>query len=371
MLLTKTLFKYLSRMYIANLFSVLISITFCICCFNIFDLMGRLKFVILPFHDIIILSALKIPIVLSEILPISLLIASLYSLQKIAERQEIVIMLTCGVSIWKIAQPFIYCGFVISIIFITIIQPIGALCIDMQSNLERKYLKAKEGNTISVIDSGLYIFESFEEDNRIITAKIILKNEKTIKDVTILRLDPENKFRERIESQEGIFTEQGIKLGQDAYAVDTTEKKTNIPSYILPTNLHFSTIIKKFEFPENISFWKLPKLGQELSKSGINADKFVSYYYKLLLRPIYSITIILLSLCFTVVNTRGTKFIQVGYGMIAGILVHGCKELSSVIFLANGVGAFFAQFIPIVVIALVSLIAIVKIFEFRGKALSA
>ncbi|NDB82280.1 MAG: LptF/LptG family permease, partial [Alphaproteobacteria bacterium] len=97
-ILSRTLFVYLSSIYIKNLTIVLAFLTCCISCFNIFDALGRLKAIIIPAHEVLSLSLLKIPTVLSEILPISLLIASLYTLQIILRRQEIVIMLTSGVS---------------------------------------------------------------------------------------------------------------------------------------------------------------------------------------------------------------------------------------------------------------------------------
>ncbi|NDB85040.1 MAG: LptF/LptG family permease, partial [Alphaproteobacteria bacterium] len=232
--------------------------------------------------------------------------------------------------------------------------------------IERKYLKSQEGNMISVIDSGLYIFESLDHKNRIITAKIILKNEEKIKNVTILNIDDNNNFIDRIESLEAQFSEFGITLSQDAYVINAEGKKHSLDSLTLPTKLSFATIIKKFEFPENISFWRLGGLALELSRSGINADKFVSYYFKLLLRPLYCMALILFSFCFAYTNVRGVQqFKIIGYGVVTGLCLHGAKEVTSIVLMSEGIGAFFAQLIPIVIIALISLIAIVRLFEFN------
>ena len=50
---------------------------------------------------------------------------------------------------------------------------------------------------------------------------------------------------------------------------------------------------------------------------------------------------------------------------MTGLCLHGAKEVTSIVLMSQGIGAFFAQLIPIVIIALISLIAIVRLFEFN------
>ncbi|MDX1924166.1 MAG: LptF/LptG family permease [Rickettsiaceae bacterium] len=366
MFLNNTLFLYITNLYLRSLMFVLLGISLCVTCFNMFDVMNKARSFILPVYEIFILSILKLPLVLHELLPVSILISSLYFFQTISKRNEAVIIFTSGISVWRFLQPLVFVSILVGIFFVTIIQPISAFCLDIQTSLERKYFSPKKANMISVIDTGLYIFESFDSGNRIITARIIIRDKSTIKGVTILELDNDNNPINRIESDEARFLDSGIILGSKSFGVTMTGDKIDMANQILKTNLSFSTIIKKFESPENIPFWKLGRLATELNNSGIHADKFVNYYYKLFFRPIYCASIILLSCCFLNINPRGRSRIKLlGYGSILGFVTHSSKEVGSALLISKEFSPFFAQSMPIILIAMVSILVIIQLFEIK------
>ncbi len=363
MLLTRTLFLYLTRTYIVSLISVLLPLTTLVACFSIFDVMSRLKGVIVPVYEILVLGILKIPFILNEILPMIFLITALYFIHTLSKRNEIIVLSTSGISIWKFLQPLLITSFVIGVIFIALIQPLGALCLEIQASIERKYAISKKINMISVIDSGLYIFESLESGNRIITSKLILRDEQAIQNVTILNLDFNNRPLDRIESDYAYFLSSGIQLSKNAFIVDKEGVRKNIGDIVLRSNISFSTIIKTFDSPENVSFWRLGGLATELEKAGIRADKFVNYYYKLLFRPIYCTAITLMSCCFLTINPRGmSQWRTLGYGTALGFIAHSAKEIGSIVMFAHGVSSFFAILMPIVIITLGSTLILVRLF---------
>lgn len=364
MLVSKTLSLYIFNNYLKALLYILGAISICILFVNMFDILNKIRNVIVPFFTILNMSFLRIPFLLSELLPLGLMISSLCFFDSFAKKNEITIIFGSSVSIWKFLLPILFASFLVSIIGITILQPFASFCLEKQSNLERKYLSNKNRNMISVVDSGIYIFESLPDKNRILTARSAIKQKNMLQQLTILEFDKEYNFKSRIDASDAEFIDKTIKLGNIASRLFIDGEKENLAGVILESSLSFSVIMKKFESPENISFWNLESLSTNLANSGIQADKFINYYYKLLFRPIYGIAIILLASCFITLNTRGKSTIKViGYGSMVGLAIHASREIGSAFLISQSFSAPFAQAIPILVIISISTIILIQKFE--------
>ncbi|MDX2050699.1 MAG: LptF/LptG family permease [Rickettsiaceae bacterium] len=365
MLLSRTIFTYLAINYLKILLGVVGLLSLCVVFINMLDIMSKFRSEIVPLTEIIYMALLKMPLFINELVPLSILLSSLYFFQVFSRRNELIILFTGGVSIFQILQPIIFITIMVNIVSITITQPISAICLQMYNKHNSNYNNRNGSSKISVADSGLYIFENLDNGNRIISARNILAHGNKIMGATILELDKRNNLISRIESDLIIFHEKKLILSPEAYRISSEGEKEQVGIHELETRLSFKTIIKRFESPENISFWKLSKLSYELSAAGINSEKFVTYYYKLLLRPLYGVTVIFIAASFFELNHRGKSYIKMlSKGAIIGFLIHGSKEIVVAVLASKGFSPFMAQFLPILIIGACAMLFLFREFKF-------
>jgi len=342
----------------------LVTVSTCIFFANIFDIMNRTKTSIIPFFSITNLALLKIPFLVNELLPIAILIACLSFFEKFSKRNELIIMFSDGISVWKFIQPLIVFSALIGLISLFLFQPLAAYCLSAEKFLENKIAKIKTINTVSLSDGGLYISEYIDNQHRIYSAKTIAPETFSMSNVTILFLNDDGHFINRIDAKLATLKNKKFDLPLGGSEIDVSGKSVSHTFMSFNTNLDFENILDRFSSPDNISFWKLGNLSHQLINSGINADKFVSYYYKLLFRPIYIVSVILVASCFINLNPRGRIGIRVlGLGAIVGLITHSFREILTAYLISNDSGYVIAQLVPSIIIIVVSITLIVHKFE--------
>lgn len=354
---------YLLKNFITSLLTVTSLILLCIFFVSIFDILNKFRNNIVPFSTILKLALFKLPYLLQELFPFAIFISLLFFFDKLVKNNEIIILFISGFSIWKLLIPIISFVLIISISFITIVQPFGARMLTKQENLA---YKAEQGGkrSILVANNGLFLFESRETENRIYTAKSISSEKSTFNDITIIILNQKNKFIKKIESQNAKMQGGKILLDSAAYCTNYKGEDIDCSNKVLDTSLDFKYILSRFSSPENISFWKLGALANNLIKSGIGAEKFVNYYYKLFFRPLYIVSIIFLACCFIRLNNRvHSPFRLIGIGSVIGFIVHSFKEIFSTFLIVNQFSNSVAQLLPVVVLFLISITIIIAKFE--------
>ena len=116
------------------------------------------------FEDILTYYWIKIPEFLSTILPITLLLALLYTLTHLAKHNELIAMRAAGVSWWRLCTPYFTTGIILSLILFVINEKWGAKSAEASSRLMDQY---REG-TSNPIDHAWHDQAFFQNlrDNR-------------------------------------------------------------------------------------------------------------------------------------------------------------------------------------------------------------
>ncbi len=364
MLLPRILFIYLARNFLLSLSITICLISSCIFFANIFDILNRLKATIVPLSVIGKLAFLKMPYLINETLPISILISILFFSYKLSRRNELIILFSDGISIWKFLQPIFFITLLLSVISIAIMQPISAYLLTKQEILEKKITNQRIVNSISIADGGLYISENIDDESRIYITKSLSPETSSLLGITIISLDKNYNFIKRIDSPIAILNNKKLELFQGAIEIDQEGEAKYYPYIVLDTNLDFKYIIDRFSSPENIAFWELGNLAKKLTESGINADKFIFHYYKLLFKPIYILSLIFIAACFIRLNPRNVVGVKmVGSAVIVALIIHSFKEVMTAFLFANNFSFALAQLIPIIIIITLSTSMLLHKFE--------
>lgn len=117
--------KYLFRTLAGPLFYCLLAFSILIIVHDLFDHLGEFVEAQTPVGSILKFYAMLFPSVLILIVPISLLLASLYSMMQLSKSNELTAMRACGLSLQRLIVPFLATAFSFTILTAVIYETIA------------------------------------------------------------------------------------------------------------------------------------------------------------------------------------------------------------------------------------------------------
>jgi lipopolysaccharide export system permease protein len=347
-----TIAKYLAKVYVRQLLltaGIVICVLFIT---NAFDTIQKFKSAELSPNDFWQLISFKIPHLLYEVSTLCCFIATLLFLQKLTKQNELIVILSNGIPIWKVFIIPIVVTFIVGIILLLTINPIGTFGLNEYERTKEKVTGTPHMNFV-VSQSGIFFFERFAGNNRIIQAKSINAKEKTLSDVTILMIDAQNNLTKRIDAptaliQPGSFILQNSIITQR----DSSTKKEMVS---LPTSLSIYNLMQTFAEPEMIQLWNLKRSIEKFAKSGLAITKYQIHFYKQLFRPLAMVAMSFIACWFISLNIRDNSSSKLAVvGLILGICTYFFLEMSLRILAYSGLQPILAALLPILFIILVS-----------------
>lgn len=348
----KTLSLYLIKLFLKQFFIISIVVIGMFFVANAFDILQNFKSINIPLSTFWKLVSFKIPFLFYEVSTIVSFASSLMFLRHIVRYNELVIILNSGVSIWKVLIIPAISIFLIGVIFLFTLSPIGTYGLQKYKVLEGKLNNTSPTN-VTISQSGIFFFENFDTSNRIIHAKSINVSKKTLFGLTILEVDSHNNFTKRIDSpvskiESGVFRLTNARI-------NSLHSSKSLDKIEIPTNLSINNLVQKFSPPEMISIWRLNSVIQKLSKSGIAVLKYQLFYYKQLLKPL-AMAIMSLVACW-LLNSNAQNQLSwkiLTLGLILGIFIYFSLEIGAHILGYNGISPLFATLCPMLFVLLIS-----------------
>ena len=176
----QTITKYLAKIYVRQLVMTSCVIICVLLVTNAFGALQKFKSIELSPQDFWQLILFKIPYLFCEVSSLCCFVATILFLRNITKQNELIIVLSNGISIWRIFIIPASVTFVFGVVILTIISPIGTYGLKEYEKIETRVTNAPYLNFI-VSQSGIFFFEKFAGDGRIIYAKSINSKENFIK----------------------------------------------------------------------------------------------------------------------------------------------------------------------------------------------
>jgi lipopolysaccharide export system permease protein len=347
-----TIAKYLAKVYVRQLLlttGIIICVLFIT---NAFDAIQKFKSAELTLNDFWQLVSFKIPHLLYEVCALCSFIATLLFLQKITKQNELIVILSNGIPIWKVFIIPIFVTFAVGIFLLFTINPIGTYGLNEYERTKAKINGTPHLNFV-VSQSGIFFFERFAGNNRIIQAKSINAKEKTLSDVTILMIDSQNNLTKRIDSPIANIQPGSFILHNSIVTRRNSSVKKETMS--LPTSLSIDNLMQTFAEPEMIQLWNLKGSIEKFAKSGLAITKYQIHYYKQLFRPLAMVAMSFIACWFISLNIRDNSSARLAViGLILGICTYFFLEMSLRILAYSGLHPILAALLPILFIILVS-----------------
>lgn len=357
----KTLAKYLGKMFIQQ-FLIISAIIICVLIItNAFDVLQKFKSVNITLNDFGKLISFKIPYLFSEVVPLVAFISTFSFLRNMSKQQELVIILSSGVSLWRVFIPHLLVTFFLGAVVINLISLVGTYGLQAYSALDSKIHKTQSASLV-ISQSGLLIFENFTGENRIIQARSINTKTSVLKDITVLIIDEHNNLEKRIDSPRAILKSDKFELTSPL--ITTKEGSEKLEDMSLLTNISIDSLLQRFTPPEMISMWNLKSSIKEFDNSGLAVTKYQIYYYKQIFKPFFMLAMSLVACWFISLNTRDKSGTRVAIlGLVSGVVTYFFLEMMVRILAYSGLNPMLSVLLPLLFIILISKFVILHFQE--------
>lgn len=338
-----TLSLYLMRHYLLNFLMVLGGLLAVIYLFDTVELLRRAaKYDSVPISLVLVMGFYKLPEVGQMVFPFAILFSAMLCFWQLTRRHELVIVRAAGLSVWQFMSPLLLSSFLIGVILVGVINPLGAVMVKNFQTLESQHL-SRGMSVIQLFEQGLWLRQTHQEGQAILHAPDVRLPEWELGNIIVFFFDQENNFLRRIDAQSGTLGAGQWNFSTVSInAPGTLPEKTDFLS--IATDLTIKELEQSFADPETISFWQFPNYIQTMQSTGFDTTSLKIFFQGLLAKPFLFMAMILLA---ATVSLRPPRFNGASIMIFSGIVIGFIIFFSSSFLQALGA----SQQIPILIAA--------------------
>jgi len=263
-----------------------------------------------PISIVFRLTFLNAPFLIFSTLPIVVFFSTVFCYLKLIRSSEYIVMVSSGVSSLQLTKAPIAIFFLISLIFVIIINPLSAVFQKEFQELDYKYIKRVDRLT-SISKNGIWLMQENKNGlTNIIYAKNIEDDGATLIDFMLLEYGADNELKGRIDGEVAKLINEKWLMSKLLFT-----KKNQAPVYY--NYLEYSAFINKNDIknslsaPEMMSFLQLGSFIYILEKLGYSANDYKIYFYNILLMPFVTLGFVLLANSIIIDIKQNDKFTKV------------------------------------------------------------
>jgi lipopolysaccharide export system permease protein len=350
---------YVGWQYFVHVMSVLLILLGIIFLFDFIELMRRASSrpdVEIPL--VAQMTLMRLPHLGMRIVPFGILFGGMACFWRLSRYQELVVARAAGASVWQIIMPTLVVSMMLGLFQTGLLNPLSSFMLTRYEVLENRYFRGIT-NSLDISGSGIWLRQGSAEGQDVIHAKKVFQQgiDVELTDVTIYRFDPDEKFRERLDSKfaqlgEGFWYLQDVwvhSIDSNSLEIGETKKGYSafLEEYFIDTDLTLRKIQDSFASPETMSFWSLPEFIGVLENSGFSALRHKLHFQSLLSVPFLLCAMVLISAAFSLRLTQrsGAGFLIVG-GVTAGFLLFVFSDITRALGLSESIPVLLAAWSP-------------------------
>ena len=351
--LNKYLFKEFTKIVI-----ITICTFFCLgFIMNLFEEINFFKDIDIGIYIPVLLTSMKVPTLLHNMLPFIILISGILFFLKIKKIDEITAMKVSGMSNLSVILVPSIVSIILGIFFITLINPITAVSLKKYEMIKGKYERDKD-YLAAITKNGIWIREKDSNKNNIIRASS-LKND-NLERLTIYQFDKDNNFIKRIESDYAEISSQDWKL-KNIKIIDNDgnilSQDINTISYVSIYDLN--KIKSLYSNLDTISFWKIGNEIKLLEERGYSTRQIETKLQRSLAFPFFLFAMVLLSGVFTLgTNIKENNLFYVFFAIITCVIVYFFNDFSAALGETEKLAIEVAVWMPIIIIFIFNAVGI-------------
>ena len=353
------LIRYINREFFIGILMIMFGL---ICLFAFFDFiqeigdLGKGSYGILQAILFVILS---IPGHIYEVIPLAVLIGSMYSIGQLSYNYEFNVMRASGYSIKKIALSLMYTGLFFS--FFTII--VGDF---IAPHSEKSAQQIKLGNSNSSVSqefgSGFWI----KDGDNFVNIENVLPDS-SLEQINIYEFDNKFNLRTIVNAKNGFFKQGEWKLSdiQQTIINKNSIEIKNITSGSWKSLMRPEMMNALIISPQKMSSINLFKFINYLKQNNQKSTKYEVALWEKLIHPLMPLVMLIFAIPFGFLQERsGGKFFKMFIGIIIGIAYQILNTLIRHLSLLNDWQPFVSSLIPTLIFLFIGIYMINK-FEYK------
>lgn len=314
------------------------------------------------FNDILKLVFFKIPHHYQIILPFVVLISAIITLSRLNRSHETMVARSFGISIWQLATGLSGVIGVLSILYLTILNPLSALLNKQHEILEQKLFSGRDV-TVAVFEDGMWLRDNYQGRQSIVTISKVHSESKKFQNLQFQNFSKDFLFQSRVDAKEGAI-ENGYWVLRDADVYNAKKPKEHFESLELKTDLSYDKILNSDMEPKFLSFWGLPDYISLLEKSGLSSLPYRMYWHSLLAKIGFMMSLVFLAAAFTQRPIRqGYNTLLIFSALATGLVLHFFSDIVYALGQIDKLPLLVAAWSPTVIVMLFSITMILHLEE--------
>ena len=349
------LFTLASKYILINLIIITIFVLF----LNLLEISRILEKENTTLGFFLLLSLLKLPTIISEIIPFVVILSIAFLFKNLITNNELISIRNMGFSILDIFKPIAIAIFLFGLFILLFINPLAANFENNFNNLTSK--KYPNMYSIKFINEGMWIKNISEDNNKnyINISKINLDN-MNAEEIKILNIN--NKFNKIIIAEKGQIIDKIFKLQNVSILNINNDKFEKVEFYNLILNFDKSNIIDSILNFKFIPFYKYKKHVNNLKKFNLHSSEVSLYYLSEILKPIFLVIIGFTVMGFSGKFKRNESFFKVLFiSILIGFLIFLLKEIVTTLTTTMEISFIFSYFIIFMFPLMIGLYQMIRI----------
>ncbi len=353
------LIKYINKEFFIGISMIMFGLISLFAFFDFIQEIGDLGQGSYGISQAILFVVLSIPGHIYEIIPLAVLIGSMYTVGQLSYSSELNVIRASGYSIKKIACSLMFVGVLFSLITLLIGDFISP---HSEKNAQQIKIGSTNSSVSQEFNSGFWI----KDGNNFVNIENVLPDS-SLQKIHIYEFDNKFNLRTIIDANNGEFQNGEWKLSEINQTIMNNEnveirtiEKGNWKSSMRPEMMN-ALIIS----PQKMSSTNLFNFIQYLKKNNQKTSKYEVALWEKIIHPIMPIIMIIFAVPFGFLQERsGGKFFKMFIGIIVGIIYQILNTLIRHLSLLNDWEPFISSLVPTLIFLSIGIFLISK-FEYK------
>ncbi|MBU0509820.1 LPS export ABC transporter permease LptG [bacterium] len=312
-----------------------------------------------PYHLVLRYYYLYLPYIIYLTLPVSVLLATLFTIGGFVYRNELTAMQSAGYSLWRILGMLVLLAIPLSMATLVFGESVVPVANHERKTLYREHV-TKQKNPVTSRRGRLYIqvgqneylkMEGYDPENRIgerISLHTLYRG-RLLKRVTAERM--------RFEENAWLLTDaETYAFAQDKVTVTRLDTLRRADFTITPDDLSRVNIA-----PEEMNYVELRDMVRRLKASGVRAGKWVVDLAFKISQPFATVIIVLFGVPFAAIRRRGGLVFGFGLSLLVCFVFFGFMQVGKILGYNGSVGPIMAAWAGNIVFGVLGVALVIRV----------
>lgn len=310
--------------------------------------------------NVMMLATLNVPDTAYEVMPLVMILSSVWMFIAFARSSELVVARSVGRSALQFLMAPGLVGLALGVATVFFFNPIVAAS-QKTYDLKKQELAKGGGSVLSIGAEGLWLRQGDTEKQTVIRASTANSDGTTLFDVTMIELDNTQGPARRIHAASAILGDgywqlEQVQIWPIQAGQNPQDRLEQYDKFQLPSSLTRDQIRDRFGAPSSISIWDLPAFIATLQNAGFSAQRYEVWFHMELARPLFLFVMVLVGASFSMRHTRfGGTGISILMAVLLGFGLYYLRNFAQIFGNTGQLPALIAAWTPPLVGLLLSL----------------